>query len=204
MKKLITFTFLFIFILTSFSQNKVDELVENYGEEQVILNTSNGELIGKSEIKRNIDNKPFSIKIKGSTSDSEKIAELFLSLFKDKEKEGYKLSYSDPTMNYTMNKRTILWLISGDNVDGGLKVEYAKDKYLFKASATEMKDDSRSNKVVKTEVYQAGSIEHINRLNEDILEEPENRKKKEKFYEFVIEMIDTSRIGGKKSVKFKF
>jgi len=193
-----------IFTLLGFAQNKVDELVKNYGENEITLYTTKGELIGEPVVSKNSDKLPYSIKISGNTTDSSKIAELFLSLFNDKEEEGYKLIESNPALKYDMSKRNIMFLISGANIDGGLKVEYTKDQYLFKASASLIKDNPNPNKVVKTEVIQAGSMEHINQLNEELLKESDIKKEKEKFYEFEFEMLDTSRLGGNKSSKFKF
>ena len=105
-----------------------------------------------------------------------------------------------------MSKRNIKYLVLGANIDGGLKVEYAKDKYLFKASASLIKDNPGSNKVVKTEVIsmEDGGMELINRLNEEMLEESDNKEEKKRIYQFEIEMIDKSRLGGSKSTKFKF
>jgi hypothetical protein len=202
MRTTITILFVSIFTVSGFAQNKVDELVKKYDENEITLYTTKGELIGKPVVIRNSDKLPHSIKIGGNTTDSSKIAELFFTLFKDKEEEGYKLSESNPALKYDMSKRNIMYLISGNNIDGGLKVEYTKDQYLFKASASLIKNSSNSNKIVKTEVFQAGSMEHINHLNEELLEKHEN--KKQNIYEFEIEMIDIRRLGGKKATKFKF
>ncbi|WNH13857.1 hypothetical protein [Thalassobellus suaedae] len=202
MKTTMMIMFILIFSVFGHTQNKVDELVKKYGENEITLYTTKGELIGKPVVIRNSDKLPHSIKISGNTTDSSKIAELFLTLFKDKEEEGYKLSESNPALKYDMSKRNIMYLISGNNIDGGLKVEYTKDQYLFKASASLIKNSSNSNKIVKTEVFQAGSMEHINHLNEELLEKHEN--KKQNIYEFEIEMIDIRRLGGKKATKFKF
>jgi hypothetical protein len=206
MRTTITILFVLIFTVLGFTQNKVDELVKNYGENEITLYTTKGELIGEPVVRRNSDKLPYSIKISGNTTDSSKIAELFLTLFKDKEEEGYKLSESNPALKYDMSKRNIMYLISGTNIDGGLKVEYSKDQYLFKASAFAIKDNSNSNKVVNTKTFdfQDGGVEFINYLNSEDHKDSAIIKEKDKFYKFEIEMIDKSRLGGSKSTKFKF
>jgi len=192
MRTTITMLMVLIFTVLGFAQNKVDELVKDYGENEITLYTTNGELIGKSVVSRNSDKLPYSIKISGNTTDSSKIAELFLSLFKDKEEEGYKLSDSYHMMKNNMNKRYIQNVISGTYGEGGINVEYTKEQYTFKASASSFIEyfNTKTGKYLKD-----GDSHGVNEVF-DIREDT--------FYKFEIEMIDSSRLGGKKATKFKF
>jgi hypothetical protein len=178
-----------MFTVLGFSQNKVDELVQKYGENKITLYTTNGELIGEPGVKRNQDNLPFSIKISGDTNDSSKIAEFFLSLFLDKEKEEFIISQSNRMLKYNMNKDYINNLISSEQ---GLKVEYTKGKYLFSATASSFIEffNTKTGKYLEVgDSYGADEFFDI---------------RKDKFYKFDIEMIDKSRLGGSESTKFKF
>jgi len=178
-----------IFTVLGFAQNKVDELVKNYGENEITLYTTNGELIGKPVVSRNSDGLPYSILINGSATDCSKISEFFLSLFLDKEKEEFKLSDSNNMLKYNMNKSYIKNVISSDQ---GFKVEYSKEKYLFKALASSYTEffNTKTGKYLKA--GDSYSVDESFNIREDT------------FYKFEIEMIDKSRLGGSKSTKFKF
>lgn len=192
MKTSITLILILTFTVMGISQNKVDELVKNYGDNKITLYTTTGELIGEPVVKRNSDDLPYSIKIKGNTSDSSKIAEFFLSLFLDKEKEGFGLSDSDHVLKFNMDKRYIQNAISGTYGDGGLNVEYAKGQYIFKASASSFIEffNTKTGKYLKA--GDSYGIDESLYIREDT------------FYKFEIEMIDKTRLGGIKSTKFKF
>ena len=178
-----------MFTSLGFSQNKVDELVKRYGDNKITLYTTNGELIGEPVLKRNSDKLPFSIKIKGTASDSKRIAEFFLSLFLDKEKEEFILSDVNRMLKYNMNKDYINNLIYGEQ---GIKVEYTKGKYLFIATASSFIEFFNTKTGKYLEVGDSyGADEYF-----DI--------RKDTFYKFEIEMIDKLRLGGSKSTKFKF
>ena len=95
-------------------------------------------------------------------------------------------------MTNNMNKIYIQNVISGAYGEGGLNVEYTKKPYMFKASASSFIEffNTKTGKYLKD-----GDSHGVNEVF-DIREDT--------FYKFKIEMIDTSRLGGKKSVKFKF
>ena len=189
MKATITLLFVIIFTVLGFAQNKVDELVKNYGENKITLYTTNGELIGKPVVNRNSDGLPYSIKIKGNTSDSSKIAEFFLSLLLDKEKEEFMLTDEYQMLKYNMNKTYIDNSISSEQ---GFKVEYAKEKYLFKASSSSFTEFFNTKTGKYLEVGDSYGVDEYNDIRRDI------------FYKFEIEMLDKSRLGNSKSTKFKF
>lgn len=189
MKTIFTIFSLLIFISFGYSQNKIDLLVKKYGESEIILYTTVGDLIGKPVVKKNTDGLPYSIVI-GGYGNREKLGELFLSLFIEKEKEGFVLTNSKDLLRQNMNKNYITEsILSGfenfkfnengfyQNFDT-FKVEYIKGKYIFKAkSFIEVRQ-------IREENY--GLTQMINYLK------------------FEIEMIDKTRIGGTKSSKFKF
>ena len=189
MKTSITIISILLFTSLGFSQNKIDELVKNYGENEITLYTTNGELIGEPDVKRNSDGVPYSVKIKGTASDSSKIAEFFLSLFLDKEKEEFIISNEYQMLKYNMNKSYIDNSISSEQ---GFKVEYTKEKYVFKASSSSFTEFFNTKTGQYLEVGDSYGVEEYNDIRRDI------------FYKFDIEMLDKSRLGNSKSAKFKF
>ena len=197
MKKILLIIITLTFCNCLLAQNKVDDLVQKYSENEPVIYTTLGELTLSPYIEKNSDGKPHSITLGGQIGHNQNaniIAEFFLNLFKEKNKEGYKtVGQNHEAWLYHLNNTTVDMLaerIKPEYVEHrNYNVELQKGNILFKAGTYETNAfyNTRTKRYYKDgdTVDMHNNVEH-------------------KFIHFFIKMIDKSRLGGSKSTKFKF